>query len=187
MLALSFWNNLNAFLKVTFMTRIGTWWQTPRWSLTLRVRFLYGSCLEISSRFIEFKNFLCGFCGWFACLGLDCFVMFYHRVDVFFWCVFQRFPTDLSICLPGLLPTSSCFFFTMLLRTSCHAQFNILSCFLEIVLLKSTSGSPWILLATLHLDVDDKIKLETMNNKVPKIWFFIPAEQMQKGRYGLLI
>ena len=49
MLALPFLNNLNAFLKVTSMRRISTQWQTPRWSLTLQVRLLYGSCLEIES------------------------------------------------------------------------------------------------------------------------------------------
>ena len=48
-------------------------------------------------------------------------------------------------------------FFTMLLRTSRRAQFDILSRFLEIVLLKSTSLSPWMLLATLRLDVGDKL------------------------------
>ena len=52
-----------------------------------------------------------------------------------------------------LPPASS----TMLLRTSGRAQFDILSRFLGIVLLKSTSGSPWTLLATLHLDVGDKL------------------------------
>ena len=37
-----------------------------------------------------------------------------------------------------------------------------------------------MLLATLHLDVGDKIKLETMNNKVPKNWFFIPCRTNAK-------
>ena len=45
----------------------------------------------------------------------------------------------------------------MLLRTNRRAQFNILSHFLEIVLLKSTSRSPWMLRAILHLDVFDKL------------------------------
>ena len=82
--------------------------------------------------------------------------MFYHRVD-------------LSICLRGLLPSSSAFF-KMLLRTSCHAQFDISSHFLEIVLLKSTSGSPWMLLATLHIDVGDKLFEHVWETACTLLW-----------------
>ena len=118
---------------------------------------------------IEFKNFLCGFCRWLACLWLDCFVVFYHGVDVFFWCVFQRFLTDLSICLPGLLPTASCFFHNASENKSpCTVWYFIT--FFRNCIIRSTSGSPWMLLATFCLDVGDELFKHVWERAYTLIW-----------------
>ena len=61
-------------------------------------------------------------------------------------------------------------FFAILLRTSPHAKFDILSHFLEIILLKSTSRSPWMLLATLHLDVSYKLFEHVWETACTLLW-----------------